>query len=216
MDSLSSKYAATVLIAKNGSGKTTLIAALDAFLRAQFTRFVGLDFERIVCKFNGLSDELVLTKDDVNQLAEISTSSEISSRAKAWELEPVALLELLETNIAESTNAELIENLTFHQIYTKMSYDFQLARSTCIKLAASLQGGNLKIYELRKVIRTVLKEVEIVYLPTYRRIELSLTEPESRRGGRRKSILSKLGVAKSGLYTFDIQFGLGDISDRLK
>jgi predicted ATP-binding protein involved in virulence len=44
--SLSSEYAATVLIAKNGSGKTTLLAALVAFLKGQFSRLVDVKFSR--------------------------------------------------------------------------------------------------------------------------------------------------------------------------
>jgi hypothetical protein len=49
--SFTSKYAATVLIARNGSGKTTLIAALDAFLRGQFSRFAGLQVCSLIGSF---------------------------------------------------------------------------------------------------------------------------------------------------------------------
>lgn len=54
-----------------------------------------------------------------------------------------------------------------------------------------------------------------MYLPTYRRIELSIPSVESRTGRRKKSILARLGVSQRGLHTGDINFGLSDISDRL-
>lgn len=39
--SLSSRHAATILIARNGTGKTTLLGALDAFLKLQLYRLRG-------------------------------------------------------------------------------------------------------------------------------------------------------------------------------
>jgi hypothetical protein len=65
--SLSSDYAATILIAKNGSGKTTLLAALDAFLKKQFSRLRDIKFSRICCKLRGFEEELVITPSDVQQ-----------------------------------------------------------------------------------------------------------------------------------------------------
>lgn len=79
-----------------------------------------------------------------------------------------------------------------------------------------MRGKNPNIDSLRGTLKAILGDTEIVYLPTYRRIELSLPEVDSRRNDRRKSILARLGVARIGLYTADIQFGLGDISARLR
>src|SRR5688500_12694522 len=69
--SLSSRYAATILIAKNGAGKTTLLGALDAFLKGQFSRLSLLQFERIVCKLRGIEKSLVLYQKDVIPLGNI-------------------------------------------------------------------------------------------------------------------------------------------------
>ncbi|WP_083440867.1 AAA family ATPase [Aquincola tertiaricarbonis] len=212
---LSSSNAASILIARNGSGKTTLLAALDAFLRGQFSRFAGLQFERITCVLRG-NNPMVLYRDDVDKLTELSANSEFVVRAKAWEVEPLALLELLETNLKDLKFAELAENPTFYAIYSKLGYDFSVARSQCERLAQSMRGKSPNIDWLRDSLRQSLQGFEIVYLPTYRRIELSLPDSETRPGQRRKNILARLGIARSGLYTADIQFGLGDISARLK
>ena len=59
--SLTSDYAATILIAKNGTGKTTLLGALDAFLRMQLSRLRNLEFSVIRCKLRGEDHELVLS-----------------------------------------------------------------------------------------------------------------------------------------------------------
>lgn len=215
--SLSSKYAATVLIARNGSGKTTLIAALDAFLRGQFTRFAGLVFEKVTCLLRGHSEPLVLFSSDVEQLTDLTSNKDLATSAKAWEVEPLALLELIESMNDDLKPGELMDNPTFYAIYAKLGYETAIARMQVQRVAKSIEGAIPNIDRLRKTVRKLLANTEIVYLPTYRRIELSLPNPDSRAGGgRRKTILSRLGVARSGLYTADIQFGLGDISERLR
>ncbi|WP_157635181.1 AAA family ATPase [Burkholderia ubonensis] len=214
--SLSSKFAATVLIARNGSGKTTLLAALDAFLRGQFSRFVGLQFETITCRLRGCVEPLILQRSDVEQLADFSINSEIAARAKGWDVSPLALLALVESVTKTSSYPELMDDPTFYSIYTKSAYSWEVAKKQCLQLAEVMEKKYKSIFFLRNSLRVILGDTQIVYLPTYRRIELSLPEPDSRRGERRKSVLSKLGVARSGLHTADIQFGLGDISDRLK
>jgi hypothetical protein len=54
---------------------------------------------------------------------------------------------------------------------------------------------------------------EIVYLPTYRRVELALRgDPHESRHRRRRP---RFDVAAGSLFTGEIQFGLSDISERL-
>lgn len=212
---LNSSFSATVLIAKNGSGKTTLIAALDAFLRTQFTRFIGLEFEKISCKLRGIAEPLVLSKTQVHRLAEVASKSEIAHRAKVWEVEPLSLVGFLEENIQGINAAELREHPVFYAAYVKSGYVTSAAREQCVRLAEWLAQAEPDLQRLRESVRAALGQTEVVYLPTYRRIELSLPAPDTRRGERRANILNKLGISRSGLHAADIQFGLGDISDRL-
>lgn len=214
--SLSSKYAATVLIARNGSGKTTLIAALDAFLRGQFSRFIGLSFERISCKLSDHIFDFEIYKHDIDELSDFVLNGEIAARAKAWDVQPFALLSLIEGPIKSLSYSELIDDPTFSAINAKMGYELSGTKAQCERLADYLSRQDLKINHIRMELADALANFEIVYLPTYRRIELSLPSVDSRRGERKKSVLSRLGLARSGLYSADIQFGLGDISDRLR
>ncbi|WP_418131498.1 AAA family ATPase [Variovorax sp. 278MFTsu5.1] len=214
--SFSSSNAATVLIARNGSGKTTLIAALDAFLRGQFSRFATVAFTKIYCRLRGLDFWLEVSKEMIDSLIDFSSQTELLLSAKTWDVQPFALLELLET-VRGAKIDELHENPTFHAIYSKTGFDTQVTRFQCEKLAAALDDRVPQLAKIRNTIRKVLGNTEIVYLPTYRRIELSIPQPDQPKYmGRKRNMLSRLGIARSGLYTADIQFGLGDISDRLK
>lgn len=213
--SLNSKYSATVLIAKNGSGKTTLLGALDAFLRGQFTRLSNLDFQSISCEIEGISETMQVSKAQIDELMEVCNDAHFAARAKAWEIEPQALLELLETDLDRMTHIESIDHPVLSAIYTKSGYDMATAKNQCKRLAEPIRERTPALNRIREQLRKVLSEYEIVYLPTYRRIELSIPSVESRSGRRKKSILARLGVSQRGLHTGDINFGLSDISDRL-
>jgi predicted ATPase len=214
--SLDSKYAATVLIAKNGSGKTTLLGALDAFLRGQFTRLAGLDFETVSCSLKGIPEVMRISKHDVDQLMEICSEVDFIARAKTWEVEPAALLGLLENEFEKVTHSDLMDNSVFYSIYSKTSgYDINIAKDQCKRMAENIKGRTPQLDLIRRRLKEALSEFEIVYLPTYRRIELSIPNPDSRPGRKKKTILARLGVSLSGLHTGDINFGLSDISDRL-
>jgi predicted ATPase len=213
--SLDSKYAATVLIAKNGSGKTTLLGALDAFLRGQFTRLANLDFETISCSLTVIPDLMHISKHEIDQLASICHEPEFLNRAKSYELEPQVLLELLESDFERLSNADALDNPVFYSIYTKSGWDVTETKMLCKRLSEQIKEKVPHLHYVRGLLSKALSEYEIVYLPTYRRIELSIPNLETRPGRRKKSILARLGVSQQGLHTGDINFGLSDISDRL-
>ncbi|WP_298926269.1 AAA family ATPase [uncultured Ramlibacter sp.] len=212
---LDSEFAATVLIAKNGSGKTTLLGALDAFLQGQFSRFAGLEFSVIRCRLAGVSDELILSQSDVEQLVTIPEGTELHAAAAYYEIEPHVLLEALH-DVHLRTTREQLDNPAFYKIHAKLGYNIAKAKVVVDKLRQELAARFPTIEEIRKKIRDTLGPIEIVYLPTFRRVEMSLPDIDDARTGRRKlSMLARLGLSKRGLHSGDIQFGLADISERL-
>lgn len=212
---LNSSYAATIVIARNGTGKTTLLAALDAFLKGQFSRFVNLEFSTINCKLRGLDSMLSISKDQIELLGTTTGDPDLIAFAKAWDIEPHALLELLEQDLSSLKYSEISENPALYSIYIKSGYDVSQVKIHLERLAGKVNGRAPGLAEIRTAVRNVLCGYDIVYLPTYRRIELSLPVAE-KRGERKKNVLAQLGIARRGLYTADIQFGLGDIRDRLR
>lgn len=219
--SLTSRYAATILIAKNGAGKTTLLGALDAFLRCQFTRLANLEFSSISCRLRGVEEELILNYSDVQTLFDLPESSEIYNIARRCGVTPVALIEFVQSDFpaAKRNYHELNEHDVFKKIAAQHGYSTAGTLRLCERLQESLRGRNSNIDRIQDSIKFVMKDTEILYLPTYRRIELPLSEevPDEERGiGRRgPSVRSRLGLSRRGLFNTDIQFGLSDISDRL-
>ncbi|SOU12889.1 hypothetical protein LMG19145_04024 [Xanthomonas arboricola pv. fragariae] len=215
--SMSSSYAATVLIAKNGSGKTTLIGALDAFLRCQFGRLSSLHFEKIVCKLRGVKEALELTSVDVEALMSVPEIPEFIMAARRYGVEPTQLLDFIENEFDPSKKSIDEEDEVYKKIMARLNYNYSEVKRACERIADTIKGRVPRIEAIRVSLRSALNGVDIVYLPTYRRIELSLGESsEDGRFKRRPSIQSRLGLPKRGLFNTDIQFGLSDISERLR
>jgi hypothetical protein len=93
--SLSSEFAATILIARNGTGKTTLLGALDAFLRRQFIRLRDLEFEEIYCKIRGIDKILALTRQDISLFTDFVTNHELTKLSISTDIAPGRLFSFL-------------------------------------------------------------------------------------------------------------------------
>jgi len=214
--SLSSKFAATILIARNGSGKTTLLGVLDAFLRCQFSRLRDLEFSEIFCKLRDQKRELRLTQNDVAQFSEILPDSELSQLARSIDVAPSLLFTFIteEFDYLRADFPALQDNQIFTAIRRHTSYRFSDAIATCDKLRVGLYGKNKTIRQLSAVLQSTLSDIDIVYLPTYRRIELPMVS-DQKEAIPRKRRQSRIRQSAISLFTGDIQFGLADISERL-
>lgn len=215
---LSSKYAATILIAKNGAGKTTLLGVMDAFLKCQFARLSELQFSSIECKLSAIPEKLVLYKSDIDEIARETDNPDLLRIAKQNELDAVELLHFVNSEYAllKSDWSELYAHPVFRKIYLQSAHTRETAHQFFLDVEKLIGNKNERIEFIQSSIKKALSNIEIVYLPTYRRIELSLPETDSSsKYGRPQSVQSKLGINKRGLQSGEIQFGLSDISSRL-
>lgn len=209
---LSSSYAATILIARNGSGKTTLLASLDAFLRCEFARLADIQFSRIVCRLRGITEDLILTQGDVADYLSVEAGSEVHRFAVRNGLEVSELIDYLTTEY-NGRVSELRESEIFKKVHAKFGYNSFETQQQFERLWELVRDRVPSIKTIRAKIQSVLQGVDIVYLPTYRRVELPLAEDKTAH--RRVSIRARLGLSRKGLFSADIRFGLSDISDRL-
>lgn len=210
--SLSSKYAATILIAKNGTGKTTLLGALDAFLKLQLYRLRNLEFSEIFCHLKGVRQELILTREDLDSFMQMPTDTEFIRLASRSGLEPQKLFQFLLSDYKAAFENWDYDTGTVSDLMQAFSHNQRAAEHACDEVYASLFKRNERLEELRSGISRALADHEIVYLPTYRRVELALTDEgeDARRRGRKKP---KVSFTSSGLHTPEIQFGLESVRE---
>lgn len=215
--SLASQHAATVLIARNGTGKTTLLGALDAFLKLQIFRLRDLEFKEIFCKIRNFPDELIITQEDVLAFSQNAPEDEVGKLAHKLGIDGHRLIEFLFgdyhaalSNWRFDNDMQSITNV----LYRNLFHDTKAVFKACDDAYASMFKRSPALEHLKSTLEVALEGYEIVYLPTYRRVELALTDSneDKKRRGRSKP---KLNLTAAGLHTAEIQFGLGDISDRL-
>ncbi len=77
------------------------------------------------------------------------------------------------------------------------------------KVREEAYAKNSQVYHIYMMLKGALQNIEIVYLPTYRRIELSTGGKDAAANRQRFRVPGK------SLFTGEIQFGLADIAERL-
>lgn len=212
--SLQSAHAASILIARNGSGKTTLLGVLDAFLRCQYSRLKQLEFDSIFCKFRDLPEQVVLTRSDLDEALEATKNSELSALAARAGILPDALQSFLEywsDQFPHFTGSS--EHPVYASLYKLHGYSSQRLAKAMAEIKPSMFGHSAAVSGIALATKKVMKSYDLVYLPTYRRVEITLKENSERAHYRRKR--PQLDVAPGTFYSSEMQFGLTDISDRL-
>lgn len=213
--SMATPHAASILIARNGSGKTTLLAALHAFLKGQFYRLVDLNFKEIRCKLSGVEREFVLTKRDLEKFPSTLQDSETYQLARTIGVPPQDLLRFLSSDLDQVREdlRSFQDDPIFSQITKTTAYSPRRALELCDRLHASLYAHYPPLAHMADALRHAMKGVEVVYLPTYRRVELPLIPEKDGTHGVKKR--PRLRFGGGSLFSGNIKFGLGDIADRL-
>lgn len=212
--SLQTDHAATILIAKNGSGKTTLLGVLNAFLKGQFHRLRGLEFDSVFCKFRGMPDQLILSRSDLDDALAQPETGEFVSIANRIGISANLLLKFIREEWPSLQSSS--ENAYENTVYSALGREYGFSGLALEKAIADLHQlsyeKNPNVSHILQATKTALQGFEILYLPTYRRVELALRGDAEPRHRRKRP---RIDVASGGLFTGDIQFGLSDISDRL-
>ena len=214
--SMESPYAATVLIARNGAGKTTLISALYAVLKGQFSRLQALDFSEIRLRLSITAEEVVIRKSDIDEYLVVPPDGEVAKLARRIEQDPSAVMRFIaEEYLAEPTDYRIQrEHPVYAAIEKSVGFRSDEVRKIVERLNKDLHPQGAYLNELRLSINKAMADYDIIYLPTYRRIELPIASEskDSYTGRRRVAPFKQPG---NSLLAGDINFGLNDISEHL-
>ncbi len=183
----------------------------------QLNRLRELQFDTIYCSIRGISGRLILTHDDLITFLQPSNDGEINRLAGRTGIDAARVLEFLlsDYRVALSNwHNDYDTNSITNALFRSFSHDHANVLKACDSAYGSLFARSANLKALKDALDGALRAYEVVYLPTYRRVELALTDDseDRKRHGRTKP---KLNLTSSGLHTAEIQFGLGDISDRL-
>ncbi|QWP75788.1 AAA family ATPase [Lysobacter sp. K5869] len=208
-----------ILIAGNGSGKTTVLNALHAFLRRRFYRLQSLEFSSIECEFFALDHSVELRKETIGATKN-DTHERLARLAHESGVSEEDLYDFISSDYISGRSAASVRNSSIiRRLYTNTSMDHADIYSVLDDIAAGLSFNNtIELRQVGDAVGAALGEVDILYLPTYRRIENPLLSPRARNrkghviGAARHMATLK---ASASLDTGNINFGLEDVELRL-
>jgi hypothetical protein len=168
---------AKIVIAENGAGKTNFLSALEAFLTRNFFKLSNLQFDRVECELAGQSTPLILHR---SQLPKATDEAQGSLR----ELAAYAGVDANDVRelIFKYNGEEIREVPIFNRVWLTSPWSIEEVKDRIRRLQIGLdhaQSDDVK--RIASTLKTTLGATEVLYLPTYRRIELSISKRENRR-----------------------------------
>jgi ABC-type lipoprotein export system ATPase subunit len=206
-----------IVTAENGSGKTTLLNALYALLTGKAGRLLAIDFVSLVIKFSGQAPISVKKSDLFLPLIEefarrvpgadlfdlLGISEQAMYRIKESELSELLLL------ATTGTNEDFENCVGFKHLLTKSPFQRNDIKELCARILAK-PAITPQYAELTAAIKLAMGNVSVLYLPTYRRIEVEFPEFQSNEPPPPHKTQDDWDVDRL------IFFGLKDVDRRLK
>jgi predicted ATPase len=203
---------ATIVVAENGTGKTTVLNMLNAFLTRRFHRLAAFSFTSIECKFKGELLPLVLNRSMLSESATPETDEMLRQVFESSSLSQSELLDFLNNTYKPGDFSTFQSHRIVRQIYFNTSRNYDGVEKLLDSLHASLDRSLSE--EARRVsaeVRRCVGKTEVLFLPTYRRIERPQLRPRQNLG--RPAPIH--GPANRTSRYDDIVFGLADVEDML-
>ena len=207
-----------IVIAENGTGKTTFLSALNAFLLGNFSQIANLAFSEIECRLGASSQAIRLRREQLLPLGSPQPQSKLRELAQYASVAPPVLTDFLNTHVrsrpfTEINDHPIVARIFFDSPYSMEEVDVQL-KQALVELDQSYPD---ELKALSGQIAEGIGDCEILYLPTYRRVELPLARREHRGAGPRvpRPRQSQLERDLAGRLA-DMRFGLTDVEDRLR
>lgn len=215
---LESFTSAKIISAENGTGKTTILNALYGLLSGKYSYLRKIDFESLKIEFHG-GVEVAATKQEI--LGAMAGMSSLLSSGEAsffldFDLDEEGLSELLLA--FRRGDIDIDESPAFNYFYRNSPHSRSAIMEKLDQISSLLPNIEHNDSGVRAAIQRALSGREILYFPTYRRIEMEMPEIEMSskhlRSGYSKRYERNFYGRGDGNSL--INFGLKDVENRLK
>jgi predicted ATPase len=192
------KSSVKIISAENGTGKTTLLNSLYWTLTGQFFRLNSINFHELILVF-GNDETIRIEKSFLSDLDfnEISPSS--MSFFRRFGISRSELSTISQIFLSEGDSPTLRNNHVYKRLYEDSPYDHEDIQDRLQNLLERHVNQD-KFIDLKRRLENGLEGTQILYLPTYRRIEANLSMEK---------------IVKEGATDQLIYFGLSDVDQTL-
>jgi predicted ATPase len=203
-----------ILVAGNGSGKTTILNALHAVLRRRFYRLRSLDFRTIECEFFNRPEPILIRRESIGA-ADEGAVARLAELARYAGISEEGMYDFVQSSYRPGErSAPNRMSPIVRKLYAESPMDWDELWDTLDTLASRLSvSGEGDLTDVSARVAEALGDVEIVYLPTYRRVENPLLSPRGKQRRPSHRLASEDAVASTD--STQINFGLEDVEARL-
>jgi len=212
---VSSAEKAAIVLAENGVGKTTLLNTLYALLSGRTSRLISTDFREAVLTFG--ATEIVFNKELAFKSSNSFDMGQLLSKRPARELveygaRPEQLIELL-TSYVEGGQSKASRLPVFRRLFTSSPFDEDDIFQRLERLRSVMYDSGY-MSEFRKKVIEAMEGVQVLYLPTYRRIEANFEDVSLARNAPKRRVAAELSETEPERDEL-IFFGLADVEEKL-
>lgn len=204
----------TIFVSENGSGKTTILNALNYLLRGDFYKLKTVSFDEIEIKLSGIDMPVVINSDFIKE-APPEIQSIISSTLGIVDDDVWGSINVDEVLLALKANinsSSFREDYILQRLYNESGFGLETFIEQLDALKSELESLSFHNNDVLMSLTERLKGFEVIYLPTYRRVEKSF-EKESRTAAHRRAMARR---SKMKFNNQDkISYGLLDVEDTL-
>ncbi|NMY38171.1 MULTISPECIES: AAA family ATPase [unclassified Pseudomonas] len=201
-----------IVVAENGTGKTTLLNALYAVLTRRLSKLHQIKFSKIIIQFEGYEKfEFERAEIFPTELKPLNSS---------------AFAEITEYGVTEEELYEFYSEIgpnfdprktrtheVFRKVYANGPYD--PSESTRLLRRAMPALERTQVYTgLTSYITKAMGDLEVLYLPTFRRIEVEFNKYEKSKA-RHHSLFETVQPEKEDNDETLMWFGMGDVEAQL-
>lgn len=201
-----------ILVSDNGAGKTTIVNIFYYFLSKQWNKLLEYNFRKIKCTIN--DENIEFTKDFFQNL--LQRDSKFKHR-----FSPLTLNKLNQiSDILNSVDFYNMSNKEIEILSEKFEIPSRVIKEYIFEVYEKKENienhNNIKSIESK--LNSILKEIKIIYLPTYRRIEKDLINilPHLERSIKEYEIQTRRFSSKEENYMELVEFGMNDIQRKIE
>lgn len=190
-----------VIVGENGTGKSTVANFIYFFITRQWHKMIGYDFKKIIVTLD--TEEIIVERKDIEQI-DPSIFRRFSPRMRK-EIDRV---------IGEVSISELINN---REKGLAIAREIGVPYSLLMESLQFTDAGSKKILKINEIISNAF-ESQILYLPTYRRIEQDLQSifPDIGRDIPERVMDRLSHRSKRTGYTELVEFGMADVEESIQ